>query len=294
MTPTRNTPPRTLTIRHRPVTIATPWVMGILNATPDSFYSGSRCQSSDTVAEKVRQMVDEGADVIDVGACSTRPGAPPVGEDEELARLRMALPIVKREAPQVYLSVDTFRAHVARVAVEELGADIVNDISGGDLDPAMAPVMAQLGVPYVAMHTRGTPETMQQLTHYTHVVNDVLDEMVQKFARLRDAGVTDLIADPGFGFAKTLDQNYELMTHLGIFHRLEAPLLVGVSRKSMVTRVLGITADQALTGTTVLNTVALMQGAHILRVHDVRAAVEARTVCSKLFNQQTTSPISSK
>lgn len=275
-------PASPIIFRGKSHTFTTPWVMGIVNATPDSFFSGSRCFDEEAVAHRVRELVDQDVDAIDVGAYSTRPGAPVVSADEELRRLRMCLPVVRREAPEVPLSVDTFRAQVARVAVEELGADMINDISGGDMDACMAATMAQLQVPYIVMHTRGTPETMQQLTAYDDVVADVLQDLHDKLARLRDAGVSNLIADPGFGFAKTIDQNYQLLQHLDSFHRLGVPLLVGVSRKSMITRVLDVDAAHALNGTTTLNTIALLQGAHILRVHDVRPAVEARTLVQRM------------
>ncbi len=277
-------PKRTLVIRQQRVTLAEPWVMGILNATPDSFFAGSRCPTATEVEHRAQQLVAEGADVIDVGACSTRPGAEMVTEAEELARLRMALSAVRRVSREVYVSVDTFRARVARAAVLELGADMVNDIAGGDLDEAMWPTMAELGVPYIVMHMRGTPATMQQLTHYDNVVTDVVADLAHRLEHLRNVGVNNVIADPGFGFAKTLDQNYELLAHLDAFDALGVPLLVGVSRKSMATKLLGITPDEALEATTVLNTVALLQGAHIVRVHDVRAAVEARTLVKRLLS----------
>ncbi|MBQ7690039.1 MAG: dihydropteroate synthase [Muribaculaceae bacterium] len=273
-----------LTLRGQAVRIAQPWVMGIVNVTPDSFFAGSRCPVEQLVPDRVSRLVAEGVDVIDVGACSTRPGSDVVSEDEELRRLRMALPVVRGVAPHTPVSVDTFRARVALEAVEVLGADMINDISGGDLDTAMWRAMARLQVPYVLMHTRGTPATMQQHTTYNDVVADVLDDLGDKLARLRDMGVTDVVADPGFGFAKTPEQNYRLLARLSDFHRLGVPLLVGVSRKSMITRVLGVTPAEALNGTTALNTIALMNGAHFLRVHDVAPAVEVRTLVGKLRN----------
>ena len=220
-------------------------------------------------------MVAEGADVIDVGACSTRPGSESVDATEEMKRLKWALAAIRRVAPDVILSVDTYRADVARCCVEEWGADIINDISGGTLDEAMFPTIASLQVPYVLMHMRGTPETMSKLTDYNNVASDVLEWMARRIDELRQMGIADVIADPGFGFAKTMEQNYELMASLNAFHALDAPLLVGVSRKRMIYMPLETDAEHALNGTTVLNTMALMQGAHILRVHDVRAAVEA-------------------
>ena len=259
-------------------TIAQPWVMGILNVTPDSFYAGSRCDTPQTVEARVRQLVDETADVIDIGACSTRPGAEAISAEVEMQRLTMAMRVVSDVAPGIITSVDTYRAEVAQFAVEPLGVGMVNDISGGTLDPRMFQTIAQLQVPYVLMHMRGTPETMQQLTHYDNIVEDVVNELRDRLDVLRDMGVRDVVIDPGFGFAKTLEQNYRLMAQLDAFHSLDAPLLVGVSRKSMIYKALGCGPEEALNGTTVLNTIALLAGAHILRVHDVAAAVQARTL----------------
>ncbi len=264
-----------LNLRGRQMTIDRPWVMGIVNVTPDSFYSGSRVADDRTLVERVRQMVADGADIIDVGACSTRPGSGQIDAQEEMARLQWALAVIGRETPGVILSVDTYRADVARRCVEQWGVDIINDISGGTMDKAMFPTMAMLKVPYVLMHMRGTPETMTTMTDYGDVAADVLDWLTRRIDELRQMGVADVIADPGFGFAKTLEQNYQLLAHLDAFHALETPLLVGVSRKRMIYMPLGCTADEALNGTTVINTLALERGAHILRVHDVRAAAEA-------------------
>lgn len=262
-------------------TIARPWVMGILNVTPDSFWAGSRCDTLQAIEHRVGQMVDEGADVIDIGAYSTRPGADEVSVDEEMARLKRAMAIVHRVAPDAVTSVDTFRAPVAQFAVAELGVDIINDVSGGTLDTDMFATVAKLKVPYILMHMRGTPATMQRLTDYDNLVGDIISDLQVKLETLHGMGVRDVIVDPGFGFGKTLEQNYELMAHLDDFHSLEAPLLVGISRKSMVYKALGCTPDDALNGTTVLNTMALLAGAHILRVHDVKAADEARTLVAK-------------
>ena len=264
-----------LNLHGRLVTIDRPWVMGIINVTPDSFYSGSRVNDERSLVERVRQMLDEGADVLDVGACSTRPGSEQVDARQEMERLQWALGVMRREAPDAIISVDTYRADVARRCVEEWGADIVNDISGGLIDEAMFATVAELQVPYVLMHMRGTPETMSSLTDYDNVAAEVLEWMARRIDELRQLGVADVIADPGFGFAKTQEQNYELLARLEAFHALNAPLLVGVSRKRMIYTPLGCTADEALNGTTVINTIALQQGAHILRVHDVKAAVEA-------------------
>ncbi len=267
-----------INLRGRLVEMAHPWVMGILNATPDSFYSDSRVMDAEAIAERALAMVADGADILDIGACSTRPGAENVGLAEEVKRLDVAVRAVRAAVgPGVVISVDTFRAQVAKHCVEKLGVDIVNDISGGDLDPLMHNTIAQLQVPYIVMHTRGTPATMQQLTNYDgDVAAVVLEELARKIDTLHQLGINDVIADPGFGFAKTVEQNYRLLSHLEAFHALDVPLLVGLSRKSMIQRVLNCTAAAALNGTTVVNTIALMKGAHIVRVHDVKAAAEAR------------------
>ena len=264
-----------LNLRGKLLTIDRPWVMGIVNVTPDSFYGGSRVADEQSLVGRIRQMLDEGVDVIDVGACSTRPGSQSVDAQGEMERLQWALAVIGREAPESIVSVDTYRAAVAQRCVEEWGVDIINDISGGMLDEAMFETVARLHVPYVLMHMRGTPETMSSLTDYDNVAADVLEWMARRIDQLRQMGVADVIADPGFGFAKTLEQNYELLARLDAFHALDAPLLVGVSRKRMIYTPLDCSADDALNGTTVINTLALERGAHILRVHDVRAAVEA-------------------
>ena len=263
-------------------------VMGILNVTPDSFYDGGHYVEREAIERRVARMVDEGVDIIDVGACSTRPGAQTVDEAEEIKRLTAGLEAIKRVAPEVLISIDTFRARVAEKAVLEMGAHIINDISGGDMDKEMFATVARLRVPYVLMHTRGTPSTMQQMTHYDDVTADVLEALARKIDALRQLGVSDIVADPGFGFAKDLEQNYRLMASLEAFHALQVPLLVGISRKSMITRLLDCTPQQALNGTTVLHTVALLAGAHFLRVHDVKEAVEARSIVAKLQAQYTT------
>jgi dihydropteroate synthase len=275
-----------LNLHGRLVTIGRPWVMGIINITPDSFYSGSRVNDEQSLVARVRQMLDDGADVLDVGACSTRPGSESVDAQGEMDRLEWALKVIRREAPGTILSVDTYRADVARRCVEEWGVDIINDISGGTIDEAMFSTIAALRVPYVLMHMRGTPETMSSLTDYDNVAADVLEWMARRIDELRQMGVADVIADPGFGFAKTMEQNYELLARLEAFHALNAPLLVGVSRKRMIYTPLECTADEALNGTTVVNTLALQQGAHILRVHDVKAACEAVKLITLLREAQ--------
>lgn len=261
-----------------------PIVMGILNATPDSFYAGSRQQSEADVVQRIETIISEGGALIDVGGYSSRPDAADVSEADEWARLEPVLSRLQRDYPQVPVSVDTFRSAIARRAVEEYGVAMINDISGGSLDEGMYATIATLGVPYVLMHMRGTPRTMQQQTDYDDVVETVMMYFASELRTLRRLGVIDVILDPGFGFAKTLDQNYTLMRALSEFEaRFEEPLLVGISRKSMIYRLLGGTPDDSLNGTTVLHTYALMHGANILRVHDVRAAVEVVRITRRLL-----------
>lgn len=257
--------------------------MGIINLTPDSFYAGSRAQSGSALRSRLEQVAEQGAAIVDLGAYSTRPGAQEVSPREERERLMPALRLLRDEYPQVPVSVDTFRAEVARWAVEEYGAALINDVSGGALDGEMFATVAQLKVPYVLMHMRGTPQTMNQLTQYTDLLVDVLDYFVERVGRLRDLGVHDIIIDPGFGFAKTADQGFELMAGMRrLKEALGLPLLVGISRKSMIYRTLGVDPEGSLNGTSVLNTYSLMQGADILRVHDVRAAVECIELVERL------------
>lgn len=279
-----NFKPFTLSLRDRTLVLDRPQIMGIVNVTPDSFYSASRTFDVDSLEKKVEQMVSEGVDIFDIGAYSTRLGADDVSPEEELRRLQRGMEVVKRMAPNIPVSIDTFRANVARACVEEMGADIVNDVSGGTLDADMAATMGQLDVPYILMHMRGTPATMQQFTDYPGgVVADVVADLKAKMEHFREQGCRQVILDPGFGlFSKTLEQNYELMNGLTAFHELNAPLLVGISRKSMIFRLLGTSPAESLEGTTVLNTIAMLAGSHILRVHDVRAAVEARTILEEL------------
>lgn len=271
----REVKPYSLNIKGRLVEINRPQVMGILNVTPDSFFTDSRSFDADAISHRVATMVAEGADMIDIGAYSSRPGAGEVSVTEEMQRLERGMAIVRKIAPSILVSVDTFRADVARYAVESLGVDMVNDISAGLLDDNMVATVAQLKVPYIAMHMRGTPATMSEKTQYDNVVADVMRELSQRINEFTLAGINDIIIDPGFGFAKTTEQNYELLQNLELFHELGYPLLVGVSRKSMIYRALGVTPDDALNGTTVVNTIALQAGASILRVHDVKQAVEA-------------------
>lgn len=279
MTPFRTC---TINVNGHLLMLDRPMVMGILNITPDSFYSGSRKQTEEDIRNRVEQLVSEGADLIDVGAYSSRPGADDVSVEEEMARLRHGLGLLRKVAPDAIVSVDTFRADVAAMCVEEYGVSVVNDISAGDLDERMAETVARLRVPYIIMHMQGTPQTMQQETKYGDVLHDVLASLARRVGELHDKGIPDIIIDPGFGFGKTLEQNYRLMEHLEKFHLLDSPLLVGVSRKSMVYRLLGVTPEEALNGTTSLHTVALMKGAHILRVHDVEACRQCVEIVNKL------------
>lgn len=271
----------TINIRGRLLAFRPPWIMGILNLTSDSFYAGCRAADGDAVAARIRAIRDEGADCIDIGACSTRPGSEPVDGDTELARLLPAIVAVRREWPDAVISVDTFRSSVARRCVEE-GADIINDISGGAMDPAMFDTVAELRVPYVLTHMRGVPATMQSLADYDDVVADVIKELAFRIRELRERGVCDIIVDPGFGFAKTAEQNYRLLASLDEICRIGLPVLVGVSRKSMIWRPLGVTPEEALPGTLALQTFAILHGASILRVHDVAPAVQARFTLSSL------------
>ncbi len=274
--------PFTLNLRGRLAEYSRPVVMGVLNVTPDSFYSGSRAQTHADITRRARQLVADGADMLDIGAYSSRPGADDVSADEELRRLEAGLSAVREAVGyDIPVSVDTFRADVARRAVE-WGADIINDISGGLLDEGMFETVADLHVPYILMHMRGTPATMQTMTDYTDVVADVIGELSHKLSRLEELGVADVIIDPGFGFAKTLDQNYRLLSQLDAFAILGRPVLVGMSRKSMLTRLLGIDATEALVPTAIVGALALERGAAILRVHDPREAAQAIAIVEKL------------
>lgn len=265
----------TLTIKGEKRAIVKPWVMGILNVTPDSFYSGSRMGVDEMrIGERVEDILKEGGDIIDIGAYSTRHNADDISPEEEYSRLKIGLNVIKNIDANAIVSVDTFRADVARRCVEEFGVDIVNDVSGGTLDDEMFATIANLKVPYILMHMRGTPATMQQLTEYNDVTRDVIDDLHKKKCSLNDLGIDDVIIDPGFGFSKTVEQNFEMLNRLEDFKQLDAPLLVGVSRKSMIYRTLGCTPVESLNGTTVINTISLLKGAHILRVHDVKEAVE--------------------
>lgn len=273
---------KTITLNKRPLDFTTPVVMGILNVTPDSFYDGGKYLSETKVIGRIRQIVEEGAGIIDVGAYSSRPGAAFVDEKEELGRLAWAVELVRKYYPSLPVSIDTFRAGVAKEIVGCLGEVLVNDISGGTMDDGMFDFVAAAGVPYIMMHIQGTPQTMQQHPVYDDVVADVRRFFTDRIARLNAAGFDNIILDPGFGFGKTLDHNYELMTGMDSYRDLGYPLLVGISRKTMIYKALGCTANEALNGTTVLNTISLMKGASILRVHDVKEAVEAVKLVGRL------------
>lgn len=268
----------TLNLRGKLYPLDEPKIMGILNVTPDSIYAESRTSDDTHIAERVKQMMDEGADMIDIGGYSSRPGADDVTPQEEMERLRRGIRIVRKLYPEVPLSVDTFRADVARMCIEEEGADIINDIAAGMMDRQMFKTVARLGVPYIMMHMQGTPDTMQIAPHYDNLRREVMLYFSERIDRLCQMGAKDIIVDPGFGFGKTVAHNYELMNHLEDFNIFKLPILVGISRKSMIYKLLGGTPQTSLNGTTVLNTIALTKGAHILRVHDVKQAVEAKRI----------------
>ncbi len=274
-------PQSTINLRGHLLDLTTPQVMGILNLTPDSFFPGSRMQGTDALLEKAEQMLSEGASILDLGGMSSRPGAEMISEEEELRRVVPAIEALVRRFPDALLSVDTVRSRVARESVQA-GAAMINDISAGRLDPAMYETVASLRVPYVLMHMKGMPDTMQKDPVYEDVLIEVMDFLIAELGKLRDLGIHDVILDPGFGFGKTVAHNYELLKNLSTFQILERPLLVGISRKSMITRVLGVSPAEALNGTTALHMVALQEGAKILRVHDVKEAVEVVRVYGAL------------
>lgn len=271
-----------INVKGQLLDLSSPQVMGILNVTPDSFYAGSRMQTEEEIARRARQILDEGASIIDIGAYSSRPNAEHISAEEEMHRLRSGLEILNRNHPDAVISVDTFRAGVAEQCVKDYGVAIINDIAAGEMDDRMFETVARLGVPYIMMHMRGTPQDMQKEPHYDNLIKEVFLYFARKVQQLRDRGVKDIILDPGFGFGKTLEHNYELMAHLEEFRVFGLPLLAGVSRKSMIYKLLGGTPQDSLNGTSVLNTIALMKGANILRVHDVREAVECVRIVEKM------------
>lgn len=276
--------PYTIMHNGKIIDLSRPQVMGILNVTPDSFFDGSRKQTEKEIAQRIEQICLEGASIIDIGAYSSRPNADVVSTKEEMARLQRGLKLLKDSAKNTLLSVDTFRADVAKMCVEEYGVDIINDISGGTLDKDMFSTVARLKVPYILMHMKGDPQTMQLSPFYHNIVSEVCDYFEEKILKLNELGVQDIILDPGFGFAKTLEHNYQLLHHLEELHRFHLPILVGISRKSMIYNLLGITPKDALNGTSVLNTISLMKGAHILRVHDVKECIETIQITQALTN----------
>lgn len=273
--------PFQLNVNGKLIDLSRPAVMAIANLTPDSFFTGSRLFTEKDVLTHVGKALEEGADIIDVGAFSTRPSATYISEEEELERLKSPLRAIRKHFPDAIISLDTFRAGIARWGVEECKIDIINDISGGTLDDMMFETVAEMGVAYVLTHTRGTPQTMQKLTQYDNMISDILHFFEKKTTQLIHLGVKDIIIDPGFGFAKTLEQNYELLAKMTYFKELNFPVLYGVSRKSMIYNLLETTPEHALNGTTALNMLGLMNGANILRVHDVKEAVETVKIFGK-------------
>ena len=272
----------TLNCKGRLLIIDKPLVMGIVNATPDSFFGGSRFNRADEIVAVAEKMLKEDVDIIDIGGQSTRPGSELISADAEIERIVPAIKAIAEKFPEAFISIDTFYSKVVRAAVDA-GATIVNDISAGSMDNKMIETIAELKVPYVIMHMKGTPQTMQQNATYENVTRDVLDFFISKTHELKNAGIIDIIIDPGFGFAKTIEQNFELLKNLSVFKMLDKPIMLGISRKSTIYKTLGITADDALNGTTALNTIGLMNGASILRVHDVKEAKETAKLFSAIY-----------
>jgi dihydropteroate synthase len=270
-----------LNLKGRLLEVHNPMVMGILNITPDSFFEGSRVMDPMAISARAEQMIAEGVDILDIGGQSTRPGSTMLSAGEEAARVVPAIEAIKKQYPGVIISVDTFYAEVARLAVNA-GAEMVNDISAGTMDPDMLGTVASLQVPYIIMHMRGNPATMSSLTQYSNVVQEVWDYLALKIGECRQAGITDVIADPGFGFAKSADQNFQLLSKFEDFNWLGVPMLAGLSRKSTIYKTLGVTAEESLNGTTICNTVAVQKFAAIIRVHDVKAAREIVQLLGKL------------
>ena len=273
---------KSININGELLDFSTPLVMGILNVTPDSFYSGSRKQSEEEIVSRVCQILEEGGKIVDIGGQSTTPTSTLIPAKEELKRLEPTLRLVRKEFPNTILSIDTFYSEVAGPAVEKYGVNIINDISGGQIDDNMFETVARLNVPYILMHMRGTPQTMQQHTRYDNFIQDILYYFSEKLSKLNLLGVNDIIIDPGFGFSKTTDQNYQLMAYLKYFNIFDVPILVGISRKSMIYKLLECTPQESLNGTSALNTFALLSGANILRVHDVKEAVECVKIVEKI------------
>ena len=278
--------PYTLNLGGNLLSVSRPLVMGILNTTPDSFYAGSRCQAARSINLRIEHMAQEGVDIIDIGGYSSRSGADEVSVEEEYERVKRGMEAARMIVPDIPLSIDTFRAAVAERCIGEYGAEIINDISSGSLDEKMIATVGKCHAAYIMMHMRGNPNTMQSMCHYDNLTADILQFFARKIDEAASAGIGDIIIDPGFGFSKTLDQNYSLLSHLSDFAALKLPLLVGVSRKSMIYRLFDTTPDESLNGTTAINMLALAQGASILRVHDVKAAREAVEIFCKTFTRQ--------
>ena len=275
-----------INLNNRLVDLSFPVVMGIVNVTPDSFFAGNRFVTDKSILLAVEKMVNDGAFILDIGGYSTRPLAESITQDEEIRRVSNGLEVILKKYPDVAISVDTFRSGVARHVVNNYGIAMINDVSGGTLDDLMFETIAELKVAYVLMHMRGTPQTMQRNLTYEDVVSEILHFLAKRLAQLHLLGVTDVVVDPGFGFAKTIDQNYKLLNKLEYFQQLNVPILAGLSRKSMITKPLGIDASDALNATTAVNMLALIGGASILRVHDVKEAVQAITIYKKYIENQ--------
>ncbi|MBG6110139.1 dihydropteroate synthase [Flavobacterium sp. CG_9.10] len=271
----------TVNCKAQLIDLSTPKVMGILNVTPNSFFDGGKYKNENEILSQVEIMITEGASFIDIGAYSSKPNAEFVSEEEEISRLIPSIDLILKHFPETILSIDTFRSEVAKASIES-GAGIINDISAGHLDDKMLAVIGKYNVPYIMMHMRGTPQTMQALTDYDDIVEEMLLYFSERIAKARSFGINDLIIDPGFGFAKTMDQNYEVFEKIELFNMLELPLLVGISRKSMIYKTLNTSIEEALNGTTILNTIALTKGAKILRVHDVKEAIQCVTLYNKI------------
>lgn len=266
------------------IDLVSPKVMGILNVTPNSFFDGGKFKTESLILSQVEKMLSDGATFIDIGAYSSKPSAEFVSEKEELQRIVPIVQLILEKFPETLISIDTFRSEVAKACLEN-GAAIINDISAGNLDDKMLEIIAKYNVPYIMMHMRGTPQTMQTMTNYDNIVKEILFYFSERVSKARSYGINDVVIDPGFGFAKTVEQNYEVLQKLGLFEILELPLLVGFSRKSMIYKILNSNAQEALNGTTALNTIALTKGAKILRVHDVKEAIECVTLFNKLKGQ---------
>ena len=272
----------TLNCKGRILVIDKPLVMGIINATPDSFFGGSRFNRVEEIVTEAEKMLNDGADILDIGGQSTRPGSELISADEEIERVIPAIKEIAKKNPEAFISIDTFYSKVAKAAIEA-GASIVNDISAGSIDNKMIATVAELKVPYILMHMKGTTQTMQQNATYENATREVLDFFISKTNELKNTGVIDIIIDPGFGFAKTIDQNFELLKNLSVFKMLDKPIILGISRKSTIYKTLGVSTDEALNGTTVLNTIGLINGASILRVHDVKEASETVKLFSATY-----------